>query len=168
MEVRRVGSGLLLASLLVAVVASCRISRRDLSDCDTVVTRCSTVCDTWCDSWGCYPICYDDCWDDCYVSPPPPSATVVPPPTPPTDGGTEAGSEGGASLLCTPCRSSDECAGGGLCLVPGGEAGAADAGTGFCGQSCTGSGTASDCPEGFACSAIGAGRQCLPTSGTCP
>jgi hypothetical protein len=69
-----------------------------------------------------------------------------------------------ATLLCSPCSSSEECgvAGANRCLP-------APSGGGFCGRDCT---TVS-CPAGYQCQAIAgadagvAAQQCVPVSGAC-
>ena len=157
------------AAALAVGGASC--TTVDLSQCDYVVTRCQPVYSTWCDGYGCYPTYYQQCWQDCYVLPDPPAprpaieagapVDAAAPgdastPSPP-DAGDDAGPAG---PLCGSCTSNDECGAGGLCILRGGDSGP----TGFCGRACTGS----DCPAGFACSALGASRQCLPVSGVCP
>lgn len=176
----RLGRTLAVVFALAAAAAagsSCSVSSVDLSQCDYVVTRCQPVYSTWCDGYGCYPTYYEQCWQDCYVNPtppaPPPADAAVPPvdaapPPPVTDAGPpaseDAGEAGGPLLLCSECRSNDECGPGGLCIVRGGGAAAA----GFCGRACTGTAASSDCPAGYECAAIGSSRQCLPASGTCP
>lgn len=162
---------------LTVFASSCTVSSVDLSQCDYVVTRCRPVYSSWCDGYGCYPTYYEQCWQDCYVdpnkpapqptTPAPPVTDAAPPPAgdasaPPPEGDASTGDAGGS--LCLACTSNDECGPGGLCIVRGGSAGQA----GFCGRPCTGSASSSDCPAGYACSALGSTSQCLPVSGTCP
>lgn len=133
-------------------------------ECDAVVRRCRTRCDYWCDGWGCWPSCWDQCWDECVD-------VVEPEPVqPPASGSDDAGASpdpaapGSPAVLCRPCSSNDDCSGGGLCIVRGGE-GAADAGTaGVCGVPCAG---AAECPVGFRCEALGNARQCVPEANAC-
>jgi hypothetical protein len=140
--------------------ASCTVRSASYDDCDYVVRRCNTVCDYWCDGWGCYPACYDRCWNECYIRPPAPEPSPTAPPPPPGEPPAPP-PPGGSAVLCSPCTSNDECGGGALCIVRGGE----DAGQpGFCGHPCQAS---TDCPEGFACAEIGQSRQCLPTGDRC-
>jgi hypothetical protein len=148
-----------LGSLLAA---SCTTRAESYAHCDYVVRRCRTVCDYWCDGWGCYPVCYDQCWNECYIKQPPPAepappADQPPPaePAPPPSGPPASG------VLCSPCESNDDCGNGALCIVRGGAA-AQDGG--FCGHPCQ---VSTECPAGFACTEIGASRQCLPTGDRC-
>lgn len=157
-----------LASIALAVVASPSCSDRTFSteDCDYVITRCRTYCD-YCYGgyyYGYYGCCYDRCWYECIgdgkpdrAATPPADAGAPSTPPPATDGGTPAN----VAVLCAPCTANDECKGGGLCIIRGGE----DAGTsGFCGSPC---GSGADCPADFTCTAIGESKQCVPTNGTC-
>ena len=154
-------AGMFAFASVVVLTAGCG------TDCDNghVVTRCRKVCGWECEGppgYGCFFQCRDNCWDECFAEDTPPSyagpsmdAGTSPPPAsdaaPPDDGGL---------ALCAPCLSNDQCAGGGLCIRPG-----ADGGAAFCGRACP---TNDNCPAGFACTAIGAHRQCVPTSGACP
>jgi hypothetical protein len=168
-----------LTSVALAVIAapSCSTTTISAEDCDYVVTRCRTYCD-YCGGYGgygygygYYGCCYDRCWSECIgdgkrdkapnADPPP-----APAPQPPADVDagaptTDAGPPGDFAVLCQPCQANDECRGGGLCIIRGGE----DAGTaGFCGTPCS---TSADCPAEFTCTEIGQSKQCVPTSGTC-
>lgn len=164
-----------LASVALAVIASPSCSEGTFSseDCDYVITRCRTYCD-YCYGgyyYGYYGCCYDRCWYECIgdgkpdkapntdppVPAPAPDASTPPPP-PATDGGAPPGS---VAVLCAPCTANDECKGGGLCILRGGE----DAGTsGFCGSPCN---SGADCPASFTCTEIGQTKQCVPTDGIC-
>ena len=173
----RIAAGVVTALSVLALASpmlttSC--SAREGAACDHYVTRCRTVCNTWCDDYGCYPDCYDQCWDDCTidVSPPPPvSSDDAAPPTPLPDGAPAANDAAvppprndGGGVLCSACQSNADCSAGGLCILQGGNS----ARGGFCGQACMGTSASSDCPAGYTCSAIGASRQCVPSSGACP
>ena len=160
---------------LASPILTTSCSSREAPACDHYVTRCRTVCNTWCDDYGCYPDCYDQCWDDCYIDvsppPPPPPVSDAAAPAPLPDGaipGSDAAvpppQNDGGGALCSACQSNANCSAGALCILQGGSS----ARGGFCGQACTGTSASSDCPAGYACSAIGTSRQCVPSSGACP
>lgn len=161
---------LALAAIGFAIVAvpSCDDDGHDDASCDYVVRRCRTVCDYGysCDYyWGC---CYDRCWYDCVGSdkpdPAPPSnpnpnPAPSTPPAPAPDAGPAP--SGDFAVLCAPCTANDQCKGGGVCIIRGGE----EAGvSGFCGTACN---SGADCPADFTCTEIGQSKQCVPTNGTC-
>lgn len=147
MRWRTMLAGMFAFASVVLLTGGCR------TDCDNghAVTRCRKVCGWECEGppgYGCFFRCHDNCWDECLAEDTPPAASDA---APPNDGGL---------ALCAPCRSNEQCSGGGLCIRPG-----ADVGSAFCGRACP---THDNCPAGFVCTAIGASRQCLPSSGTCP
>ncbi|TNF24118.1 MAG: hypothetical protein EP329_25635, partial [Deltaproteobacteria bacterium] len=65
--------------------------------------------------------------------------------------------------LCVPCETDANCpTAGDVCLT-------LDDGTRACGRDCSAGNVhgSETCPQGYACEAVGASEQCVPTSGTC-
>ena len=158
MNWRRNFVGILGGGALV-ICASCQGAPAD--NCDAIVTRCDgTVCDYWCDDFGCYPDCYENCWDECVRYPRQAPVQVAP------DAGVgdaDAGApDAAAGVLCSPCTGSDQCEKGALCLSRSGDASPSQ--PRFCGRACQ---TNAECPLSFACTQLGATRQCLPLGGSC-